>query len=65
VDKYRTLVAVLDDYIQHIEEINDKRSEYAMAEIKFIHQEVQIFDLLKRNLQIIKSKKGSHGVSKD
>lgn len=65
MDKYQVLVDVLDDYIQHVEEINEKRSEYAQQEIKFIHQEVRIFDLLKRNLEIIKSKKGRHGISKD
>ncbi len=57
VDKFKTLVDVLEDYFQHMDDINEKRIEYATREVNTIHKEVRIYELLKRNLQIIKSDK--------
>lgn len=62
MNKFQTLVDVLEDYFQHIDLINEKRVRYAQKELETIHSEMKIYELLKKNLNIIR---GHDGISKD
>ena len=54
--KYETLLDVLDDYFQHIDEINNRRLEFSSLEANCLHDEFKVYHLLKRNVEILKSK---------
>jgi hypothetical protein len=62
MDKFKTLVDVLEDYFQHIDLLNEKRARFAQKEMETLNSEMRIYELLKKNLNIIR---GHDGISED
>ena len=56
--KYETLKAVIDDFIQNMDEINFKRSETISKETEYVMEEMKIFNLLQNNVHLLEEENG-------
>ncbi len=52
-DKYDVLKGIVDDYIMHMENVNEQRLECATKELAHIRQEMKLFSFLQRTTQIL------------
>ena len=52
-NSYKELKECVDDYIKHIEVINEKRFKYQSRELSFLQQEAIAFNLLRKNIKSI------------
>lgn len=50
-----TLKDIIDDYIKNMEKINDKRLEFAEKELRYVNEEVKLFNLFRSNLRILEN----------
>lgn len=50
MDKFNQLKDVVDDYVLHMEGINEKRLELLEKEVELSMQEVKLFNLFMHNL---------------
>lgn len=50
---YEHLKEIIDDYIKHMDRINNKRLELASREVDYTMQEVKVFNLLQHNIDIL------------
>lgn len=48
---YEELKSYIDDYILHLENINEKRLTAATREVNFCRQEALAFNLLRKNIK--------------
>jgi hypothetical protein len=61
-DKYEELKDILNDYMRHMDRINQKRLVASEREVQFIMQEGKLFTMLLGNIQKLEEK---HGISQD
>lgn len=52
-DRYQILKEIIDDYLTHMEGINDKRQDVIAKELDFAMEEVKLFGLLQKNVEIV------------
>jgi hypothetical protein len=49
--KYLKLKALVNDYLEHMNEINEQKIELGERELKMMRQEVVCFNLLQKNVK--------------
>jgi len=50
---YKVLKGIIDDYIQHMEGVNDKRLAHAEREVNLVTKECNAFNCLRNNLRLM------------
>jgi hypothetical protein len=53
MDSYQTLKEIVDDYIAHMQGVNEMRIENATKELEYIRKEVELFGFLQRTAKMV------------
>lgn len=62
-NSYKKLKTLIDNYISHMEIINNKRLKNSEVEMEYILRECKLFQLLKNNIDKIEA--NNNGISED
>lgn len=54
-DKYQVLKEIIDDYLLNMSDVNDRRVEVIAKELDFAMEEVKLFGLLQKNVELIEA----------